>query len=104
MKTGNFEVGVHIADVSYFVEEDNTLDGIASRRATTVYMVQKVGSPCDIFNDVPFHMVSWLELLISCFVIHWSFTIFLSLFDLLEINLQPDKHNFLATFPLVFVN
>ncbi|XP_070775181.1 DIS3-like exonuclease 2 [Enoplosus armatus] len=39
---GNFEVGVHIADVSYFVGEDNTLDAIASQRATSVYMVQKV--------------------------------------------------------------
>ncbi|XP_034558408.1 DIS3-like exonuclease 2 isoform X2 [Notolabrus celidotus] len=39
---GNFEVGVHIADVSYFVEEDNSLDAIASQRATSVYMVQKV--------------------------------------------------------------
>ncbi|KAG5286010.1 hypothetical protein AALO_G00009990 [Alosa alosa] len=39
---GNFEVGVHIADVSYFVEEGNALDFIASRRATSVYLVQKV--------------------------------------------------------------
>ncbi|KAM8849262.1 DIS3-like exonuclease 2 isoform 2-T2 [Spinachia spinachia] len=39
---GNFEVGVHIADVSYFLEEDNALDLIASHRATSVYMVQKV--------------------------------------------------------------
>uniref|UniRef100_A0A8C7HX10 DIS3-like exonuclease 2 n=1 Tax=Oncorhynchus kisutch TaxID=8019 RepID=A0A8C7HX10_ONCKI len=39
---GNFELGVHIADVSYFVEEGNALDFIASRRATSVYMVQKV--------------------------------------------------------------
>ncbi|KAI4809719.1 hypothetical protein KUCAC02_018585 [Chaenocephalus aceratus] len=39
---GNFELGVHIADVSYFVGEDNALDSIASRRATSVYMVQKV--------------------------------------------------------------
>ncbi|XP_051944055.1 DIS3-like exonuclease 2 isoform X1 [Hippocampus zosterae] len=39
---GNFEVGVHIADVSYFVEEGNALDKIASRRATSVYLVQKV--------------------------------------------------------------
>ncbi|XP_068427267.1 DIS3-like exonuclease 2 [Clinocottus analis] len=39
---GNFEVGVHIADVSYFVGEDNPLDTIASQRATSVYMVQKV--------------------------------------------------------------
>ncbi|KAM9459342.1 DIS3-like exonuclease 2 isoform 1-T3 [Salvelinus alpinus] len=39
---GNFELGVHIADVSYFMEEGNALDFIASRRATSVYMVQKV--------------------------------------------------------------
>ncbi|MGH0164589.1 UNVERIFIED_CONTAM: hypothetical protein FKN15_055843 [Acipenser sinensis] len=39
---GNFEVGVHIADVSYFVEEGDALDSIASRRATSVYLVQKV--------------------------------------------------------------
>ncbi|XP_034744107.1 DIS3-like exonuclease 2 isoform X2 [Etheostoma cragini] len=39
---GNFEVGVHIADVSYFVGEDSALDAIASQRATSVYMVQKV--------------------------------------------------------------
>lgn len=39
---GNFELGVHIADVSYFVGEDNALDAIASQRATSVYMVQKV--------------------------------------------------------------
>ncbi|XP_062850645.1 DIS3-like exonuclease 2 isoform X2 [Trichomycterus rosablanca] len=39
---GNFEVGVHIADVSYFLEEGTTLDLVASRRATSVYLVQKV--------------------------------------------------------------
>ncbi|XP_072560603.1 DIS3-like exonuclease 2 isoform X2 [Paramormyrops kingsleyae] len=39
---GNFEVGVHIADVSYFVEEGCLLDSVASRRATSVYLVQKV--------------------------------------------------------------
>lgn len=39
---GNFEVGVHIADVTYFVEEGNALDIIASQRATSVYLVQKV--------------------------------------------------------------
>ncbi|KAM9323650.1 DIS3-like exonuclease 2 [Pholidichthys leucotaenia] len=39
---GNFEVGVHIADVTYFVEEGSALDVIASERATSVYLVQKV--------------------------------------------------------------
>ena len=36
-------MGVHIADVSYFVNPDNALDKVAASRATSVYMVQKVG-------------------------------------------------------------
>ncbi|XP_053359628.1 DIS3-like exonuclease 2 isoform X1 [Clarias gariepinus] len=39
---GNFEVGVHIADVSYFIKEGSVLDYTASRRATSVYLIQKV--------------------------------------------------------------
>uniref|UniRef100_A0A8C7Y816 DIS3-like exonuclease 2 n=1 Tax=Oryzias sinensis TaxID=183150 RepID=A0A8C7Y816_9TELE len=39
---GNFEVGVHIADVSYFVKENTALDEAASQRATSVYLVQQV--------------------------------------------------------------
>jgi DIS3-like exonuclease 2 len=38
---GRFKIGVHIADVSYFVREDTALDVEAARRATTVYLVQK---------------------------------------------------------------
>jgi len=40
--TGLFEVGVHIADVSFFVQPDTALDEIASNRTTSVYLVQKV--------------------------------------------------------------
>lgn len=40
--TGVYEVGVHIADVSYFVQPGTPLDEMASRRATSVYLVQKV--------------------------------------------------------------
>ena len=39
---GEYEVGVHIADVSYFVKEKTKLDEVASSRATSVYLVQKV--------------------------------------------------------------
>ena len=39
---GTFRVGVHIADVTYFVKPDTTLDNEAERRATSVYLVQKV--------------------------------------------------------------
>ena len=37
-----YKVGVHIADVSYFVGEGTTIDEIAQRRATSVYLVQEV--------------------------------------------------------------
>ncbi|XP_030108357.1 DIS3-like exonuclease 2 isoform X8 [Mus musculus] len=39
---GTFEVGVHIADVSYFVPEGSSLDKVAAERATSVYLVQKI--------------------------------------------------------------
>ncbi|CAG8469835.1 4725_t:CDS:10, partial [Acaulospora colombiana] len=38
---GNFEIGVHIADVSHFVKPNSPLDREARKRATTVYLVQK---------------------------------------------------------------
>lgn len=62
LHTGNFEVGVHIADVSYFVEEGSVLDATAGQRATSVYLVQKVGAllrdalvlPCgDVWDSAP---------------------------------------------------
>lgn len=41
---GEFEVGVHIADVSYFVQPDTPLDEVAASRATSVYLVQMVSN------------------------------------------------------------
>ncbi|KAK4337275.1 hypothetical protein RND71_043273 [Anisodus tanguticus] len=37
-----FEVGVHIADVSYFVKENLPIDKVAQARTTSIYCVQKV--------------------------------------------------------------
>lgn len=39
---GNYEVGVHISDVSYFLDESSELDNIVKERTTSVYMVQEV--------------------------------------------------------------
>ncbi|XP_053379089.1 DIS3-like exonuclease 2 isoform X2 [Mercenaria mercenaria] len=39
---GRFRVGVHIADVSYFLEENSVLDRVAALRSTSVYLVHKV--------------------------------------------------------------
>ncbi|KAJ1550441.1 hypothetical protein HK405_000588, partial [Cladochytrium tenue] len=41
LEDGLVEVGVHIADVSYFVKPGTALDTEARRRATTVYLTQK---------------------------------------------------------------
>jgi exosome complex exonuclease DIS3/RRP44 len=41
LANGNFEVGVHIADVSHFVKPNNAMDMEASIRGTTVYLVDK---------------------------------------------------------------
>ena len=42
LKTGNYEIGVHIADVSHFVEFDSDLDKEAYQRATSVYLPDRV--------------------------------------------------------------
>ncbi|SMR45388.1 unnamed protein product [Zymoseptoria tritici ST99CH_3D1] len=41
LPNGNFQVGVHIADVSHFVKPNNAMDKEASLRGTTVYLVDK---------------------------------------------------------------
>jgi ribonuclease R len=42
LKNGNYEIGVHIADVSHYVEEDTALDKAAYERATSVYLPDRV--------------------------------------------------------------
>lgn len=41
LENGNFEVGVHIADVSFFVKPGSNLDNEARERATSVYLVDR---------------------------------------------------------------
>ncbi|MBO9203644.1 MULTISPECIES: ribonuclease R [Niastella] len=42
LKNGMYEIGVHIADVSHFVEPDTALDKEAYDRATSVYLPDRV--------------------------------------------------------------
>ncbi len=42
LENGNLEVGVHIADVSYYVKPNSALDKEAFERATSVYLVDRV--------------------------------------------------------------
>eukprot|EP01126_Amoeba_proteus_P000817 TRINITY_DN10236_c0_g5_i1.p1 TRINITY_DN10236_c0_g5~~TRINITY_DN10236_c0_g5_i1.p1 ORF type:complete len:341 (-),score=57.07 TRINITY_DN10236_c0_g5_i1:104-1126(-) len=41
LPNGNYEVGVHIADVSHFVQEDTAIDREARARGNTVYLVNR---------------------------------------------------------------
>lgn len=42
LNNGNYEIGVHIADVSYYVEPNTQLDDEAYKRATSVYLPDRV--------------------------------------------------------------
>ncbi len=42
LKNGNWEIGVHIADVSHYLREESALDKEAYERATSVYLVDRV--------------------------------------------------------------
>jgi ribonuclease R len=42
LKNGNYEIGVHIADVSHYVEPDGPLDKAAYEKATSVYLPDRV--------------------------------------------------------------
>ena len=42
LENGNYEIGIHIADVSYYLKEGTVLDDEAFERATSVYLVDRV--------------------------------------------------------------
>ncbi len=42
LKNGNYEIGVHIADVGHYVEEGSALDAEAYLKATSVYLPDRV--------------------------------------------------------------
>ena len=42
LDNGNYEIGIHIADVTHYVRPDSLLDKEAQKRATSVYLVDRV--------------------------------------------------------------
>jgi ribonuclease R len=54
LKNGNYEIGVHIADVAYYVEDGTALDKFAYAKATSVYLPDRVNPmlPEHISNEL----------------------------------------------------
>ena len=42
LPNGNFEIGIHIADVSHYVREEDIIDKEAQERGTSIYLVDRV--------------------------------------------------------------
>lgn len=42
LENGNYEIGIHIADVSHYVRENDTIDKEAQNRGTSIYLVDRV--------------------------------------------------------------
>jgi len=41
LENGNYEIGVHIADVTYYVKANSEIDRIAAKSSNTIYLVHK---------------------------------------------------------------
>lgn len=54
LPNGNFEIGIHIADVSHYVRENDVIDKEAQERGTSIYLVDRVIPmlPEELSNDL----------------------------------------------------
>jgi len=65
LENGNYEIGVHIADVSHFVIPDTELDKEAFNRGTSVYLVDRVIPPCLPINSATLRFANNIKSSIS---------------------------------------
>ncbi|CAG9856579.1 unnamed protein product [Phyllotreta striolata] len=72
LPNGNYEIGVHISDASYYLHEGTELDQIVSKKATTIYMVDST------YHMLPYEMCTGCSLLPGedklSFSVFWEFT------------------------------
>ncbi len=54
LENGHYEIGIHIADVSHYVREEDTIDKEAQSRGTSIYLVDRVIPmlPEELSNDL----------------------------------------------------
>lgn len=72
LPNGNVDVGVHIADVSYYLHEGTPLDALVSQKANTIYLVN------DVYHMLPVELCQLCSLLPGkdslTFSVFWEMT------------------------------
>lgn len=104
MANGNLEVGVHIADVSFYVKPGTALDEEAAKRATTTYLVQRAYPmlPALLSENLCRCVVGSCHCygLLFLFCICLTTTVFFFFFFLGSLNCNKDRLAFSVIFEL----